>query len=333
MLEVFICIAIVFSFGVFHYNKKKDYLKEIERLKEDKEFFILENKTLENIKEKSERELWQLQEKIKPLYAEEEKIKIRIEEKTSQLEKTIQLYSSTTEDAKRNMDQALQLIAERTQEKIKSAEMDYRDLYGSMGVAYEEAQDRLIAETAVIRSELDKISSTRTAAIKAALKEKKIEEDPSFYSLSIEQNDLDDIKLLERIKDKLHQPRVLCMLIWSTYYQKPMSQLCSNILGGDTISGIYKITNLETKECYIGQAVDVAKRWKDHAKCGLGIDTPATNKLYKAMKEYGLYNFSWELIERCSKENLNEKEKAFIEIYSSKDYGYNSTAGNKKVSI
>ena len=29
-------------------------------------------------------------------------------------------------------------------------------------------------------------------------------------------------------------------------------------------------------------------RWKQHAKCGLGIDTPAANKLYKAMQEDGI---------------------------------------------
>ena len=33
----------------------------------------------------------------------------------------------------------------------------------------------------------------------------------------------------------------------------------------------------KTKECYIGQAVDLASRWKDHAKCGLHIDSPAGN--------------------------------------------------------
>ena len=62
----------------------------------------------------------------------------------------------------------------------------------------------------------------------------------------------------------------------------------NNILGTAVVCGIYKITNQKTNMCYIGQAADVAKRWKDHAKCGLGIDTPANNKLYKAMQEDGL---------------------------------------------
>ena len=81
--------------------------------------------------------------------------------------------------------------------------------------------------------------------------------------------------------------------------------------------------------CYIGQSVDIAKWWKDHAKCGLGIDTPASNKLYKAMQEDGLHSFSWELLQTCDRDELDEREKYYIELYQSKEYGYNSTAGNK----
>ena len=39
---------------------------------------------------------------------------------------------------------------------------------------------------------------------------------------------------------------------------------------------------------------------------GLGIDTPPGNKLYKAISEYGLQNFSFEVLEECEKQNLNQ---------------------------
>ena len=74
----------------------------------------------------------------------------------------------------------------------------------------------------------------------------------------------------------------------------------------------------------------MADRWKQHAKCGLGIDTPASNKLYKAMQEDGINNFSWELIEKCPREQLNEKEKYYIELYDAYNFGYNSNVGIKK---
>ena len=120
------------------------------------------------------------------------------------------------------------------------------------------------------------------------------------------------------------------MLIWQTFFQKNMTTLCNNVLGTKTVTGIYKITNLNTNMCYIGQAVDVASRWKEHAKCGLGIDPPAGNKLYAAMIEEGIWNFSWELLESCERALLDEKEKYYIGVYQASEFGYNSNKGNSK---
>ena len=128
----------------------------------------------------------------------------------------------------------------------------------------------------------------------------------------------------------MHNPRILSMLIWQTFFQKNMTSLCNNVLGTKTVTGIYKITNLNNNMCYIGQAVDIASRWKEHAKCGLGIDTPAGNKLYAAMKSDGIWNFSWELLEKCDRVDLDEKEKYYISLYQSYEFGYNSNKGNSK---
>ena len=118
--------------------------------------------------------------------------------------------------------------------------------------------------------------------------------------------------MLENLKSSFHKPVVLSKLIWSQYFQKQMTQLCDRILGKRTVCGIYKITDLLTEQCYIGQSLDISKRWKDHCKCGLGIDASSTNKLYNAMQKDGVWNFSFELLEECSKELLNEKESFWI---------------------
>ena len=174
--------------------------------------------------------------------------------------------------------------------EYQTKEEEYDNLLKSLQDAYDEEQESLLDEIAEVQDKLDYLRSTRAAAIQAQLKEKEIKEKLSFYCLQPTDSELDDIRALERVKPNLHQPRILCMLIWSTYFQKPMTALCNNVLGTAVVTGVYKITNQETDECYIGQAVDVAKRWKDHAKCGLGIDTPASNKLYKAIQEYGIWN-------------------------------------------
>lgn len=187
----------------------------------------------------------------------------------------------------------------------------------------------LQTQLAVMQEDLDKISATRAAARLALQKEQEVKDNKDNYRLPVSDNDLEDIHRLERVKKELHKPRILSMLIWQTYWQPIAKKKFPEILQDKTKTGIYKITNLETDECYIGQSVDIYKRWCDHCKCGLGIDTPVGNKLYKAIQEYGLENFTFELLIECSSSELNEKEKYFIKLYEADTFGYNSTIGNK----
>ena len=48
------------------------------------------------------------------------------------------------------------------------------------------------------------------------------------------------------------------------------------------------------------------------------------------MQEDGINNFSWELIEKCPREQLNEKEKYYIELYDAYNFGYNSNTGIRR---
>lgn len=176
---------------------------------------------------------------------------------------------------------------------------------------------------------MQKLRDSLSAGVQAQLREKEKEESINFYKLNISESDLEDILSLNKLKITFHQPVVLSKLIWSTYFQKQTTEMCNRILGATKKCGIYKITNLQSKQCYIGQSVDIATRWKDHIKCGLGIDASATNKLYKAMQKDGVWNFSFELMEECPRAQLNEKERFWIELYQSDKFGYNLTKGNK----
>ena len=236
---------------------------------------------------------------------------------------------SAMEDNKALVSQAFENYCDALDVKYEEKAAEFDELSLRLDEAYAEKQAKILAEIDNISNELEKIRLTRKSLIEAQIKEKEIQENKNFYCIIPTENDKDDIRRLERVKKDLHNPRILSMLIWQTFFQKAMTSLCNNVLGTTTVTGIYKITNLNNNMCYIGQAVDVAARWKDHAKCGLGIDTPQGNKLYTAMIEEGIWNFSWELLEKCDRKLLDEKEKYYIGIYQSKDFGYNTTKGNK----
>ena len=225
-------------------------------------------------------------------------------------------------------DNAFSAYYDMLEKRYDEAEEEHQQEMDALQTAYSNLQFKLMQEADEHRKELDKLRATRAAAIQAQIKENEISEKSTFYCLTIPEIELKDIAILETIKPKLNNPRVLSMLIWQTYYRTPMTDLCNRVVGKTVKTGIDKITNQLTSECYSGQAVDIASRWKEHAKCGLGIDTPAKNKLYKAMIEYGLSHFSWEILEECERADLDEKEKFFIDLYQAKDFGYNSQVGN-----
>ena len=230
----------------------------------------------------------------------------------------------TTETQKELSQKAFENYCEILEKQYQEQEEEYNIQKENLESAYSNKQLELMQKMDKIQKELDSIKATRVAAIQAQTREKEIEEKLSFYCLAISDIELKDIGVLESIAPKLNKERVLWMLIWQTFFRTPMTNLCNQVIGTITKSGIYKITNIKTKECYIGQAVDLAARWKEHAKCGLHIDTPAGNKLYKAMQEYGIQNFSWEVLEEVPPAQLNEKEDYYIQLYDSVNFGYNS---------
>ncbi len=61
----------------------------------------------------------------------------------------------------------------------------------------------------------------------------------------------------------------------------------------------------------------------------IGIDTPQNNLLYAAAQKYGLDDFTFELLLECKSNELDAKEKYFIELYNSNTFGYNRTGGNR----
>lgn len=94
--------------------------------------------------------------------------------------------------------------------------------------------------------------------------------------------------------------------------------------------GIYKIENLTNHKVYIGQSKNISQRWIKHRIHGTQSGyNDADYPLYRAMRKYGIENFSFSILEECSIEELNEKEQYWIKQFNSYKEGYNQTNGGE----
>lgn len=102
--------------------------------------------------------------------------------------------------------------------------------------------------------------------------------------------------------------------------------MTDNSLSDTNASGIYQIRNLVNDKRYIGSAVHLARRWRQH-RCDLakGRHNP---KLQNAWRKYGEASFAFEVIEiveDCSR--LIEREQFFID-HEKPEYNVSQTAGS-----
>lgn len=250
------------------------------------------------------------------------------EKKVDEKLKYIQQLNENIQTSENTAIRCQKSYAEILEDNYLNLESEYDRNKEKLQEIYNNLQDELRKQLIEEQQELDKVRQTRAAAIEAQLREKEIDSNLDFYSLPIDDISLKDITFLNGIKNQISKPEILNKLIWSTYFQKETNTLCSRI-GANDVCGIYKISQKDCKEnCYIGQSVNIGDRLKTHIKSGLGIDNLGTNKLYKTMQSLGVWNFTFEVLETCPREQLDEKEKFYINLYMSDTLGLNTQKGN-----
>lgn len=93
-----------------------------------------------------------------------------------------------------------------------------------------------------------------------------------------------------------------------------------------TIHAAYVITNLVNGKVYVGQSKNPAQRKKGH---WAGGRHGGKGHLYDAMRKYGLDKFKFDILEECSEDLIDDRERHWIAQYSSTDpsKGYNKESG------
>jgi group I intron endonuclease len=89
-------------------------------------------------------------------------------------------------------------------------------------------------------------------------------------------------------------------------------------------TGIYRIVNKVNKKVYVGSSINIRGRWAVH-KSDLRRNKHHNYHLQKSWNKYGERNFSFMIIEECTKKKLDEREDYWMKRHKSHqgNKGYN----------
>lgn len=233
------------------------------------------------------------------------------------IEKLKTSYQTTEEEFRKKY------MAER-KEWLDERQEEYLQMQNDFVDQFREENKKKLTAAQELTEELNQLKSSVDAAVEVAKRHAEADNFVEFHSLQMGQNTLNDIRRLEEIVPSISPEagEAIAKVIWKVYYEKPYTDLVGRVVGSGRHTGIYKITNINTQMCYVGQAVDIADRWRQHIKRALNAEPRTQNKLYPAMYKDGIENFTFEIIEECEQSKLNNREDYWQDFYKAKEYGY-----------
>lgn len=231
-------------------------------------------------------------------------------------------YNKNIELANERLEKSLERAAQEYQETEDDYKEEYLHTLNECVEAFLMTISNQKEEVDSLTQTLTNLRSTVEAAVEAAKREVEKETQLDFYRLVLTDADISEIERLREVIPYLRDKEPLNKVIYKCYYEKPYTDLIGRVVGSKVKTGIYKITNIENQMCYVGQAVNIADRWKQHIKRGVGAEPATRNKLYPAMYKLGPENFTFEIIEECPRSDLDKREDYWQEYFKAKEFGY-----------
>lgn len=321
MYKIIIIILLLF---LIHLLLNKDKEKDLQKLKE---IYSKEISTLEKEKQEKEKE----NEILKKNNDDLKKEALQNQEKVSFQQSVLKNLTKQNEENKSHQYELAKAEVELWKKAQKSdiiqENITFKGQLDNQIRTFTVKRDELAKELYDVASELKEYQKKREVINQEILRNRALKEKTDFYRIILTPESLEDIKIIKGIREKLHKQEFLDKMLYDNYISKSVKEMCKRVLEGEDPSGIYKITNISTQEIYIGKSTSVATRWTNHIKSACGLAGVADSQFQRALKQYGIENWTFELLEKCPKDKLTEREKYYITFYDTINYGYNQRIG------
>lgn len=284
---------------------------------------IIENENLININKHREELLEKTTQEYQEMGAKKQELKKNLEDlQETQKKAAKDYYNSALQVAQVNFDNEIENISNKLNQAREDANQAYAETLKEAVAEYQKEIEEKHLECGRLVSRIAAYQKDVAIATEAAKRKLEMETKQSFYTLNLPQEDINEIKRLREVLPYLRDKEPLNKVIYKSYYEKPYTDLVGRVIGPGIHTGIYKITNIQNGMCYVGQAANIAERWRQHIKRGVGAEAPTRNKLYPAMLAIGVENFTFEVIEECPREKLDAREDYWQNYFHAKDFGY-----------
>ena len=255
--------------------------------------------------------------------AKKEEIKQALDDLRATQQKAAEdLYSQALNIAENSYEKEIDRISDDLFQHREEAKNLYLQVTEEAVQEFEEAIEEKEKEFSYWNGRIIALQKDVQVALEAAQRKLAMETQQDYYRICLSDEDVAEIKRLREVLPYLRDKTPLNKVIYKVYYERPLTDMIGRVVGSGVHTGIYKITNIDTQMCYVGQAANIADRWKQHVKRGVGAEDWTQNKLYPAMYSLGVENFTFEIVEECDRSRLNEREDYWQNYFHAKDFGY-----------
>ena len=342
---LFITVIIILGLNLIY---KKKYNKRIQsEIEKEKERYIQKNKQhleflakrdIEYLLKQRDEVEADLKQKIDYLHSVQDtyaKLNAQIEEQQERVKtyeadqraRTDKIIAGYEEDKRAIADAKIKAEAE---EKQKAAELAFAQTMADMAQRSEAAGaliEQMGKQIEQLQEEINDYTAKQAAINEAIMRQRAIDEQQDFYRVCLAPETANDVSVLNMARQNLKKPEIIDKIIYDNYISKPVLEMVKRVLQNTTCSGIYKITCLKTGEIYIGKSTDIKSRWQQHCKSAFNCGTIAHSLLHTKMKQHGIEQFTFEVVEQVPKDQLSEREKFYINFYQTKETGLNERNG------